>query len=85
MPSLDGRRLSARTGDGTAFCEALGKIAALVLTIRDEHSDLLLPETFARMQRSGAQGITVPDAGHAPALMDTPTIRAVREFLLAEQ
>jgi pimeloyl-ACP methyl ester carboxylesterase len=59
------------------------KIAVPVLAIRGEHSDLLLPETFARMQRSGARGITVPDAGHAPALMDTPTIRAIREFLLA--
>lgn len=58
------------------------KLAIPVLAIRGEHSDLLLPATLARMQRSGAHALTVPDAGHAPALMDTPTIRAVREFLL---
>ena len=60
------------------------KITIPVLAIRGENSDLLLPATFARMQRSGAQALTVLDAGHAPALMDAPTIRAVREFLLAQ-
>lgn len=60
------------------------KISIPVLAIRGEQSDLLLPATLARMRRSGARALIVPDAGHAPALMDTPTIRAVREFLLAE-
>jgi hypothetical protein len=35
------------------------------------------------MVASGASALTVADAGHAPALMDAPTIGAVREFLLA--
>jgi pimeloyl-ACP methyl ester carboxylesterase len=60
------------------------KIDIPVLAIRGEHSDLLLPATLARMQRSGARALIVPDAGHAPALMDAPTIRAIREFLLAQ-
>ncbi len=60
------------------------KIDVPVLAIRGEHSDLLLPATLARMQRSGASTLIVPEAGHAPALMDMPTIRAIREFLLAE-
>jgi pimeloyl-ACP methyl ester carboxylesterase len=52
-----------------------------VLAIRGESSDLLSEETFARMQEAGAEGLVVRDAGHAPALMDTPTIEAIRSFL----
>lgn len=58
------------------------RIARLVL--RGIDSDLLLPDTFARMMAEGAQGHVVQDAGHAPALMDPPTIDIVRAFLLAE-
>jgi pimeloyl-ACP methyl ester carboxylesterase len=53
------------------------------LVIRGASSDLLLPETFAQMQDSGAQAHEVPDAGHAPALMDAETIGVIRQFLLA--
>jgi pimeloyl-ACP methyl ester carboxylesterase len=52
-----------------------------VLAVRGESSDLLLPETFARMKEEGAETLTIPNAGHAPALMDAPSIAAVREFL----
>jgi len=52
-----------------------------VLAIRGENSDLLSPETFARMRSDGAQTLTVENAGHAPALMDAPTIAAIRAFL----
>jgi pimeloyl-ACP methyl ester carboxylesterase len=52
-----------------------------VLAIRGESSDLLTPETFERMRHDGAQSLVVPDAGHAPALMDPPTIAAIRDFL----
>lgn len=58
------------------------KITVPVLAIRGENSDLLLPQTLERMVKSGARALIVKDAGHAPALMDTPSIRAVREFLL---
>jgi len=53
-----------------------------VLVIRGEESDLLTAPTFARMQDSGAQGATVTDAGHAPALMDEESIAGVMDFLV---
>jgi pimeloyl-ACP methyl ester carboxylesterase len=56
-----------------------------VLAIRGEQSDLLLPETFERMLKDGAKGYVVPEAGHAPALMDAPSIAAVRAFLLGAE
>ncbi|WP_284944366.1 alpha/beta fold hydrolase [Acidisoma cladoniae] len=57
------------------------KIAIPRLTIRGETSDLLLPETFADMERSGSRGLVVPDVGHAPSLMDEKTIDAIHVFL----
>ena len=59
------------------------RIAIPVLAIRGELSDLLLPETLARMAASGASILTVPGTGHAPALMEAGQIAAVRAFLLA--
>ncbi len=55
-------------------------ISVPMLTLRGESSDLLLPETLARMAEKSATH-TVADAGHAPALMDRPTIKAVADFL----
>lgn len=55
------------------------------LVLRGADSDLLDDPTFERMQQEGAEGVTVPDCGHAPALMDAPTISVVRRFLLGEQ
>jgi len=52
-----------------------------ILAIRGESSDLLTPETFDRMKAEGAESLVVANAGHAPALMDAPSIAAVREFL----
>jgi pimeloyl-ACP methyl ester carboxylesterase len=52
-----------------------------ILAIRGESSDLLTQETFDRMKAEGAESLVVPNAGHAPALMDEPSIAAVREFL----
>ena len=54
-----------------------------VLAIRGESSDLLMPETLAQMAHDGAATLTVPDAGHAPALMDTTTIGEVVRFCTA--
>jgi len=56
-----------------------------VLAIRGAESDLLLPDTFERMARAGARKWVVPDTGHAPALMDQPSIREVRAFLTATE
>ena len=59
------------------------RVRVPVLTIRGETSDLLLPETLAEMQRDGSQAHVVAGAGHAPALMDQPTIDVIRNFLLS--
>jgi len=56
------------------------RITAPMLTLRGAQSDLLLAETFARMGERSATH-TVEDAGHAPALMDSPTIGVIRRFL----
>jgi pimeloyl-ACP methyl ester carboxylesterase len=52
-----------------------------VLAIRGAESDLLLPSTLETMARSGARTLVVEGAGHAPALMDAPTIAAIAAFL----
>ena len=57
------------------------RISIPMLAIRGVDSDLLLPETLAQMATSGAQTLMVPNAGHAPALMDAPTMAAVAAFL----
>jgi pimeloyl-ACP methyl ester carboxylesterase len=55
-----------------------------VLVLRGANSDLLLPETLERMRaRPGTEAHIVPAAGHAPALMDAPTIDAIASFLAA--
>jgi pimeloyl-ACP methyl ester carboxylesterase len=54
------------------------------LALRGEASDMLDPITLARMEQSGARSLTIADAGHAPALLDGPTIAAVRGFLLGD-
>ncbi len=55
-----------------------------VLVVRGESSDLLLPETLEQMQaRPGTQAHIVAGAGHAPALMDRPTIDVIARFLAA--
>ncbi|MDR3535597.1 MAG: alpha/beta hydrolase [Acetobacteraceae bacterium] len=59
------------------------RIHVPVLAIRGAASDLLLPETLARMQQAGAQTLVVPETGHAPTLMDPAQIDAIRAFLLA--
>jgi pimeloyl-ACP methyl ester carboxylesterase len=56
------------------------RIELPMLVLRGAASDLLLPETLTRMAVK-ARTHTVPDCGHAPALMDTPTIDAIRVFL----
>jgi pimeloyl-ACP methyl ester carboxylesterase len=53
-----------------------------VLVLRGETSDLLLPETLEQMQtRPGTEAHIVAGAGHAPALMDAPTIDVIARFL----
>jgi pimeloyl-ACP methyl ester carboxylesterase len=53
-----------------------------VLVVRGASSDLLLPETLEQMQaRPATQTHIVANAGHAPALMDAPTIDVIARFL----
>jgi pimeloyl-ACP methyl ester carboxylesterase len=59
-----------------------GLLKIPILSLRGERSDLLTNETFERMKKDGAEGLVVADAGHAPALMDTPAIEAIRAFLM---
>ncbi len=58
------------------------RIRVPILAIRGADSDLLLPETLASMSSSGAQTLEIPEAGHAPALMDPFQTGAIRRFLL---
>ena len=61
------------------------RIRCPTLVIRGELSDLLTPETVARMRASGprAQAVEIPGVGHAPTLMQPDQIAIVRDFLLA--
>jgi pimeloyl-ACP methyl ester carboxylesterase len=63
-----------------------GGIKQPTLIIRGEQSDLLSEATLERMLAThpDARALTVADTGHAPMLMDAPTISAVRDFLLAK-
>lgn len=58
-------------------------IACPVLVLRGAESDLLLPETVARMQASGpgCDVIEVEGSGHAPAFFDEGLNRMVADWL----
>lgn len=61
------------------------RIRVPVLAVRGAESDLLLDTTLRRMAQSGAETLVVPGAGHAPALVDAPSIERVMEFLSAPE
>lgn len=52
------------------------------LVIRGAQSDLLLPQTYDRMLAEGAEGYSVADAGHAPALLDYESQARIKAFLM---
>lgn len=54
-----------------------------LLAIRGENSDILSDKTFAEMRARHPRitAVTVRGQGHAPLLMDAPTINAIAEFL----
>jgi pimeloyl-ACP methyl ester carboxylesterase len=54
-----------------------------LLAIRGETSDLLSPAVFQEMltRHPHAQGHTVPGQGHAPLLMDAPSIERICAFI----
>ncbi len=91
----DGRwRLTHDPGIATAFAAIEADVELWpvwhavncpVLLFRGRESDVLLPETAARMQAEGPPLTVVewPGVGHAPALMDKPQITAVADWLAA--
>jgi pimeloyl-ACP methyl ester carboxylesterase len=58
-------------------------VEAKTLCLRGANSDLLLPETAARMQQRGprCEVLTVPGVGHAPALNVPDQIEPIARFL----
>ena len=54
-----------------------------VLLVRGGVSDILLPDTVARMQavHPTMQVVTIPDIGHAPILTEPPALAAIEMFL----
>ena len=54
-----------------------------VIAFRGEHSDVLLPETFARMaeEHPAMVRVTVPGAGHTPSLAESEAEAALDSFL----
>ena len=54
-----------------------------LLAIRGENSDILSEKTFAemRVRHPRMTAVTVRGQGHAPLLMDAPTIDAIADFL----
>jgi pimeloyl-ACP methyl ester carboxylesterase len=81
MKVLEGLDLEAPIPDLWPQFEALGHLPLLV--IRGEHSDLLSEATLAEMlnRHPGAQSLTVPGQGHAPLLLDEPTIARICGFI----
>ncbi len=54
-----------------------------VLLVRGEASDVLLPETVARMraQRPDMEVVGLPGVGHAPILSEPAVADAIRRFV----
>jgi pimeloyl-ACP methyl ester carboxylesterase len=54
-----------------------------LLLVRGEASDILLPETVARMRRErpDMRVVALPGIGHAPTLIERPVVAALRDFL----
>lgn len=71
----------AKPIDLWALWQAIAKIPTLA--IRGGVSDILLPETFARMKamKPDLVQVTLPGVGHAPSLNEAPAREAIDEFL----
>lgn len=67
----------------TAWPQFEGLANVPTLCVRGENSDLLSPATVAEMgqRHPRFEAHTVPGQGHAPLLMDEPTIRAIADFI----
>ena len=62
---------------------AFEAIGAPILALRGENSDLLSPEAHAQMAKRNplCQLHVVPGQGHAPLLLDTPTLNRIGKFV----
>lgn len=83
MRALDIYDPEAPAPDMWPLFEALSTVP--VLAIRGENSDLLSTETLAEMAKRHPkfQSFTVPGQGHAPLLIDGPTIEKICQFIEA--
>ncbi|MDR5854270.1 alpha/beta hydrolase [Caballeronia sp. LZ062] len=73
---------------GEAFLwHSFASIATPVLVVRGESSDLLSRETVTQMVEKGqaVSSVEVPNAGHAPAFLDSDQIAVARRFFLENQ
>ena len=61
-----------------------GALKQPILILRGVNSDLLSAATLEKMVAThpDARAITIADTGHAPMIMDEPTINSVKQFLL---
>ena len=66
-----------------AFWPVWDAIQCPVLVLRGANSDLLLPATAEEMTKRGPKATlaVIPDAGHAPALMEPSQIAIVQDWL----
>ncbi len=83
MKTLESLDLTAPLPDMWPQFEALKEVPVLVL--RGENSDLLSPETLTEMSRRHPRldSFIVPGQGHAPLLLDTPSIERITRFINA--
>ncbi len=81
MKTLEGLDLEAPLPNAWPQFEGLGNVPTLC--VRGENSDLLSPETVAEMGRRHRrfESHTVPGQGHAPLLLDEPTINVIADFI----
>ena len=75
------RLLNGKTPDLWALFAGLAHLPLLL--VRGEASDILLPDTVARMQalRPDMAMISLPGIGHAPTLGEPEVVAALRAFL----
>ncbi|MCI4680102.1 alpha/beta hydrolase [Rhodoblastus acidophilus] len=65
------------------FWPQFAAVQAPILALRAEHSDVLAPEVHAEMaaRHPLCQTHVVPGQGHAPFLLDFPTLERIAEFI----
>ena len=79
------RTLEQSQGKDIELWPLYDAIRCPTLVLRGADSDLLLPETVAKMATRGprAHCVEIPGVGHAPMLLDQAQIEVVKDFLLA--